>query len=132
MLGIASVFGLDAIRSLSGAGLNSALPIIITDLIIFMFVPALYVASKIVKDRPFSSYSSSRGGWNFKLYFKALIIPLILYIIFQFIEITVNGARHVSIFNTVPDCNFHYCTASVHCRGIHVSRTSYADIRVMV
>lgn len=52
------MFGLDAIRSLSGVGLNSALPIIITDLIIFMFVPALYVASKIVKDRPFSSYSS--------------------------------------------------------------------------
>ena len=111
MLGIASVFGLDAIRSLSGAGLNSALPIIITDLIIFMFVPALYVASKIVKDRPFSSYSSSRGGWNFKLYFKALIIPLILYIIFQFIEITVNGAKGtyqfsilflIVIFITVP------------------------------
>ena len=92
-LGITLVFGLDVLRTMSGNGLNSALSIIITDLVIFMFVPGLYVASKIVKDRPFSSYSSSRGGWNFKLYFKALIIPLILYIIFQFIDVAVNGAK---------------------------------------
>ena len=93
VFGISLTFGLDVLRSFRGGGLNSALPIIITDLIIFMFVPGLYVASKIVKDRPFSSYSSSRGGWNFKLYFKALIIPLIIYIIFQFIDIAVNGAK---------------------------------------
>ncbi len=110
-LGIALVFGLDELRTLGSSGLNSAFSIIITDLIIFMFVPALYVASKIVKDRPFSSYSSSRGGWNFKLYFKALIIPLIIYIIFQFIDIAVNGAKGtyqlsilflIAIFIAVP------------------------------
>lgn len=111
MFGISLVFGLDVIRTLRGGGLNSALPIILTDLVIFMFVPALYVASKIVKDRPFSSYSSSRGGWNFKLYFKALIIPLILYIIFLFIDVAVNGAKGtyqvsipflIAIFIAVP------------------------------
>ena len=33
------------------------------------FLPALAIASKIVKDRPYSSYSSSRGGWNWKIFF---------------------------------------------------------------
>ncbi|MBQ6099260.1 MAG: hypothetical protein IJL02_05285, partial [Methanobrevibacter sp.] len=68
------VGGVDLARTvMSGTyeGLNSALPIIISDLILIMFIPSLYLASKIVNDRPFSSYSSSRGGWNFKLYFKA-------------------------------------------------------------
>ena len=66
--------------------LNSAESIFFADLNIIMFIPSLYIASKIVNDRPFSSYSSSRGGWNFKLYLKALIIPLILYIIYMAAE----------------------------------------------
>ena len=74
-------------------GLNSAASIIFTDLILFMFVPSLYIASKIVNDRPFSSYSSSRGGWNFKLYLKALVIPVILYVILGYIDHVVNGGK---------------------------------------
>ena len=52
-----------------------------------MFIPAIYIASKIVRDRPFSSYASSRGGWNWKLYFKCLLIPLAVYIIVNVISI---------------------------------------------
>lgn len=63
--------------------LNSPLAIFFTDLLVIIFIPSLYLASKVVRDRPFSSYSSSRGGWNFKLYFKALVIPVILYIIYM-------------------------------------------------
>ena len=44
-----------------------------------MFAPAIYIASKIVRDRPFSSYSSSHGGWNWKLYLKCLSIPFAIY-----------------------------------------------------
>ena len=51
-----------------------------------IFIPILYIASKIVRDRPFSSYSSSRGGWNWKIYFKCLLIPLTLYIVFLLIS----------------------------------------------
>ena len=54
---------------------------------IAVFIPAIYIASKIVRDRPFSSYASSRGGWNWKLYFKCLLIPLAVYIIVNVISI---------------------------------------------
>lgn len=108
------MFGVDFIKSIFGGGidgLNSATSVLFTDLIIIMFLPGLYLASKIIKDRPFSSYSSSRGGWNFKLYFKALIIPLALYIIYQGIETAINGGEGtfqfsilflIVIFITVP------------------------------
>ena len=55
-----------------------------------IFIPAIYIASKIVPYRPFSSYSSSRGGWNWKIYFKSLTIPLVIYIIYCIIDLTIN------------------------------------------
>jgi len=54
-------------------------------------IPSVYIATKIVKDRPFSSYASSRGGWNFKLYFKAFIIPFILFLVFELVETAITG-----------------------------------------
>lgn len=65
-------------------------------MLIIIFIPSLYLASKVVKDRPFSSYSSSRGGWNFKLYFKALAIPLILYIIYMGADAVITGPKGTS------------------------------------
>ena len=56
---------------------------------IAVFIPSIYIASKIVRDRPFSSYSSSRGGWNWKLYFKCLIIPFVIYLIYSLISIVI-------------------------------------------
>ena len=78
--------------------LNTEMGQIFTDLGVIVFIPALFIASKIVKDRPFSSYASSRGGWNFNLYFKALIIPLICYLIFEAIYVAVEG----------PKGNYHF------------------------
>ena len=130
-LAASQVFGVDFIKFVLGKGidgLNSAIPIIFTDLFIFMFIPGLYIASKIVKDRPFSSYSSSRGGWNFKLYLKALIIPLILFLIYQCIEIAVIGGKGNIIF----DCAFYFSASPIDCRRIHVSRNPFANIRIMV
>ena len=43
-----------------------------------ILIPLLWIASKIVKDRPFSSYSSSRGGWNWKLFFKCFLIAIVI------------------------------------------------------
>ena len=40
-------------------------------------IPALWIASKIVRDRPFSSYSSARGGWNFKIFFICMLLALV-------------------------------------------------------
>ncbi|MBR0370580.1 MAG: CPBP family intramembrane metalloprotease [Methanobrevibacter sp.] len=111
----ALLFGTDFTRFLLGGGidgLNSSLPVLFSDLIIMLFIPALYISSKIVRDRPFSSYSSSRGGWNFKLFLKALIIPLILYLVYQGIYTTITGGGNgtfqlsisflLVIFITVP------------------------------
>ena len=87
------------VLSVIGGGyetLNSPVALLFTDLLIIIFIPSLYLASKVVKDRPFSSYSSSRGGWNFKLYFKALVIPLILYIVYMGIDAAITGSKGTS------------------------------------
>lgn len=64
-------------------------------------IPALYIASKIVRDRPFSSYSSSRGGWNWKIYFKCLTIPFAVYFAYYAISMLLNnqsvGTSHISL-----------------------------------
>lgn len=56
-----------------------------------IFAPAIYIASKIVGYRPFSSYSSSRGGWNWKIYFKCLSIPLVIYLSYFLISLLVGN-----------------------------------------
>lgn len=43
-------------------------------------LPALALAVLIVRDRPFSSYSSSRGGWNWKAFFASLGIAAAVYL----------------------------------------------------
>ena len=43
-----------------------------------VIVPALALATLIVRDRPFSSYSSSRGGWNWGGFVKCLGIAAAL------------------------------------------------------
>lgn len=63
-------------------------------LILFMFVPSLYAATRIVKDRPFSSYSSSRGGWDWKIFFKALAISVAVLLIVSLIDVMIEGNQH--------------------------------------
>ena len=58
---------------------------------IVIFGPAIYIASKIVRDRPFSSYSSSRGGWNWKIYFKCLSIPFVIYFSYFLISLLIGN-----------------------------------------
>ena len=88
LIASSAIYGGNALSLVSGGyeALNSELGEIITDLGIIMIIPSLYIATKIVGDRPFSSYSSSRGGWNFKLFLKALIIPLIALLIYNAVE----------------------------------------------
>ena len=40
-------------------------------------IPALWLASVIVRDRPFSSYSSSRGGWSSRVFWKVFPVAFI-------------------------------------------------------
>ena len=66
----------ESLNTLGPASLFSYLILVIT-------IPAIYLASKIVKDRPFSSYASSLGGWRWKLYFKCMAVPLVIYVLFN-------------------------------------------------
>lgn len=97
-------FGTDVMAGIIRGGyevLDTEIGLIFSDLLIILFIPSLYIASRIVRDRPFSSYGSSRGGWNFKLYLKALIIPLILFIVFMSIDTIIQG----------PDGTYHFSIA---------------------
>ena len=97
------VFGEQLIESIASGGyetMNTPLGEIYTDFGVILMIPALYIASKIVRDRPFSSYASSRGGWNYKLYFKAFIIPFIMIVIYFAISILIEGAD--------PDGVYHF------------------------
>ena len=44
-----------------------------------VMLPALALAVFIVKERPFSSYSSARGGWSFKIFFLSMLVAVIIY-----------------------------------------------------
>ena len=100
-----SIYSVNLIESIILGGyesMNSPVGQVISDLSVIIMIPSLYVGAKIVNDRPFSSYISSRGGWNFKLYLKALIIPFIIMVIFLIAQIAVNGtdsnaAYHFSV-----------------------------------
>ncbi len=42
-----------------------------------VMIPSLWLVTKIVRDRPFSSYSSSRGGWSSKVFWKVFPVAFI-------------------------------------------------------
>lgn len=42
-----------------------------------LMIPALWLASLIVRDRPFSSYQSARGGWSRKVFWKAFPVGIV-------------------------------------------------------
>ncbi len=57
---------------------------------IVVMIPALWLVSKIVRDRPFTSYSSSRGGWSSRVFWKTMpvgiicvTIPIVLWELFH-------------------------------------------------
>ena len=44
-----------------------------------VMLPALALAGLIVRDRPWSSYSSSRGGWRWPVFGVCLLVALVIY-----------------------------------------------------
>ena len=67
-------------------------------------LPALFIATKIVRDRPFSSYSSSRGGWNWGAFAKCLVVALVVcgsIIVGEAFLMPDEGADGVNRFNTL-------------------------------
>lgn len=42
-----------------------------------LMIPALFLAALIVRDRPVSSYSSSRGGWSHKIFWRIMPVAFL-------------------------------------------------------
>ena len=45
---------------------------------IVLFIPAIFLTAHIIKDRPYSSYSSARGGWRMNVFGKCFVTALIV------------------------------------------------------
>lgn len=75
---------------------------------IAMFTLAILIANRIVNARPFSSYSSSRGGFAWGAFFKSLGVAVVLYVL-PLTIITVATSPNTGVIKfTVP--GFIACT----------------------
>ncbi len=52
-----------------------------------VILPALALAALIVRDRPYSSYSSSRGGWNWGGFAKCLGVAVAVVTVFTLVQV---------------------------------------------
>ncbi len=64
---------------------------IIGSLSVILIIPSIYIPSKLFRERPFSSYLSSKGGWDWNIFIKSLVITLIVFAIFSIIQIVIMG-----------------------------------------
>lgn len=69
--------------SAPGAFFNSAMEAI--------YIPSLLLAALIVKDRPFSSYFSSMGGWRWKTFWKTFSAGFVIFGIPTIIKFLLSG-----------------------------------------
>ena len=63
-------------------------------------LPALALALLVVQDRPFSSLSSSRGGWNWRVFWKAFGIAAVVNVVFIAIELLLSPDDLADFENT--------------------------------
>ena len=73
-----------------------------------IFIPSLLFASLIVGDRPFSSYSSAKGGWRMKVFLKCFGLCLIVSTIPVAIHTIINSDTEQNVQFTVA--GFIVCT----------------------
>lgn len=86
------VFSLVIIELFNATSSNDIIiQILITALTVITFIPAFYIALKIVKDRPFSTYLAQNRNWNWSIYFKALAITFVMYLILTIITTWMDG-----------------------------------------
>lgn len=118
---IARGSGVDTSGMLSGGydnlNIYSTIGALVTLAPIAVVLPGLFVGNRIVNSRPFSSISSSRGGFDFKLFFKCIVPALILVGIPLIIYTVASCPKPDVIKFTVP--GFILCTilAPLQCVG---------------
>lgn len=78
-------------------GLKACTDPIVQDIIgtftLCVFIPAVYIGSKIVEKRPFSSLLNLKMKWNWSIYFKTLAVSFIVFIVICAIQSLLNGAQ---------------------------------------
>ncbi len=82
--GIAGIFG-------KGSG-NQIYRLIITSLTVIVMIPAIYIGTRLMYKIPFSTQIAPIRKWNWSIYFKTLIISLIVYGIFFGSEMIITGS----------------------------------------
>ncbi|MBQ3426837.1 MAG: CPBP family intramembrane metalloprotease [Clostridia bacterium] len=120
-IGAARGSGVDIKGIFSGGyddlNIYSTLGAIVTLAPVAMMLPGTFIGIRLVNSRPFSSISSSRGGFDFKLFFKCIVPALILVGIPCIIYTVMTCPRTDAIKFTVP--GFILCTilAPMQCVG---------------
>ena len=88
--------GYDGFNVYSGPGALATLGTI------SVMIPALALANKLAGRRTFRSYESSRGGWNFGIFFKCLLIGLVIIAVPVFIlQVVLYGKTGVNQFTLI-------------------------------
>ena len=88
--------GYDGFNVYSGPGALATLGTI------SVMLPALALANKLAGRRTFRSYESSRGGWNFGIFFKCLLIGLVIVAVPVFIlQVVLYGKTGVNQFTLI-------------------------------
>lgn len=83
-MGYAAVFGTESFTQIADGGYEAMNFFdnpqgIVSIVFVAAMLPCLALASYIVKDRPFSSYSSSRGnGWSWRLFSVCLVVSFLV------------------------------------------------------
>ena len=83
-----------------------------------LILPAFALAVRIVHDRPFSSYSSSRGGWNWKIFFRSLILAFIVFGCMNVVYMVAGGAFDMGITNRFTVIGFLICTLLIPVQAV--------------
>ena len=55
------------------------------------YIPSLLLAALIIKDRPISSYFSSMGGWRWKVFFRTMVLGIVVFAIPNIIRYILSG-----------------------------------------
>ena len=71
---------------------------ILTSIIIVLMVPSIYIPSRLLRERPFSSYLSSLGGWKWSVFIKSAAISILVFTLITILQILIDGAHGESSF----------------------------------
>ena len=107
LMGYAFIFGAESFDQVASGGYYESMnffdnpQVIVSMVLVAAMLPCLALASCIVKDRPFSSYSSSRGnGWSWRLFSRCLVVSFLvlgLELLFSLILTFLSDAENVEV-----------------------------------